>query len=61
VEGVGGRESACPEASVGDSGSWSAATEVEWAVVLRVGSIKQEGGGGVGQWCLPVNRGGGKE
>jgi hypothetical protein len=44
MEGAGGRESACPEASVGNSGSWSAATEEEWVVILRVGSMEEEGG-----------------
>jgi hypothetical protein len=32
------------EAPAGDSGLWSAATEEEWVVVLRVGSMEEEGG-----------------
>jgi hypothetical protein len=58
VEEVGGRESARPEALADDSGSWSAATEDEEVVVLRVGSTEEEG---VRQWCSLVNQGGGRE
>jgi hypothetical protein len=43
VDGADSRESACPEASAIVLGSWSAATEEEWAVVLQVGSMEEEG------------------
>jgi hypothetical protein len=47
-----------PTSFAGDSSLRSAAIKEEWAVVLRVDSMEEEG---AGWWCSPVNQGGGKE
>jgi hypothetical protein len=58
IEEASGRKSACLEVSVGDSGSWSMATEEEEAVIPWVGSMEEEE---LRQRCSPVNGGNSRE